>query len=73
MDVAADFTMGILVVAVELPTVGVGAAGGIGFTGKVGVVGKGWVIILTLYLLFTGALALFFSAFLGTRVFLVKE
>ena len=42
--------------------------------GEVGVVGKGWVITLTLYLLFTGALALlFFSAFLGTRVLLVKE
>ena len=54
---------------------GVGAADGIGFVGKVevGVVGKGWAITLTLYLLFTGALVLFFSAFLGTRVFLIKE
>ena len=71
---AADFTTGIWVVAVEVATVGVGIAGGIGFTGKVGVAGIGWAITLTLYLLFTGALALlFFSAFLGTKVFLVKE
>ena len=76
IDVAADFTMGIRVVAVEVATVGVGAAVWIGFTGKVeaGVVGKGWVISLTSYLLFTSALALLFlSAFLGTRVFLIKE
>ena len=74
MDVAADFTMGIWVVVVEVATVGVGTGGGIGFTGKVGVVGKGWAITLTLYLLFTGALALlFFSAFLGTSVILVEE
>ena len=60
-------------VAVEVATVGVGTAG-IEFTGAVGVVGKGWAITLTLYLLFTSALALlFFSAILGTRAFLVKE
>ena len=73
MDLAAEFTMGIWVVAVEVATVGVGTVG-IEFMGAVGVVGKGWVITFTLYLLFTGALALlFFSAILGTRIFLVKE
>ena len=70
MYVAADFTTGIWVVAVEVATVGVGSAGRIRFTGKVGLAGIGWVIILPLYLLFTGALALlFFSAFLGIKVF----
>ena len=70
----ADFTTNIWVVAVKVATVGVGTAGGVEFTGKVGVVGKGWVITLTLYLFLTSALALlFFSAILGTRVFLVKE
>ena len=74
MDVAADFTMGIWVVAVEVDTVGAGTAGVIGFTGKVGVVGKGWMITLTMYLLFTNALALLlFSTFFSTGVFLVKE
>ena len=76
MDVAADFTMGIQVVAVEVATVGEGAAGRIKFMGdiEVGAVGKGWVITVTLYLLFTGVLALlFFSAIFGARVFLVKE
>ena len=34
---AADFTMGIYVVAVEVATVGVGTAGRIGFMDKVGV------------------------------------
>ena len=66
MDVAADSTMGIWVVTVEVTTFGVGTAGGIGFMDEieVGVVGKGWAITLTLYLLFTSALALlFFSAF----------
>ena len=73
MDVAADFTMGVWVVAVEVATVGVGTAG-IEFTDTVGVVGKGWAIALTLYLLFTSALALlFFYAIWGTRVFLVKK
>ena len=74
MDVAADFATGIWVVAVKMATVGLGSAGGIGFMGKVGLAGIGWVIILTLNLLFTGVLALlFFSAFLGTKVFLVDE
>ena len=74
MDVAADVTMGIWVVAVEVADVMVGTAGGMGFTGEVGLVGKGWAITLTLYLLFTGVLAFFFySAFSGIRVFLVKE
>ena len=74
MDVAADFTMDIWVDAVEVATVEVGTAGRIGFTGNVGVAGNGWAITLTLYLLFTGALALiFFYAFMGTRVFLIKE
>ena len=42
--------------------------------GTVGVVGKGLAITLTLYLLFTGALALLFlSAFLGTKAFPVEE
>ena len=65
MDVAADFTMGIWVDAVEVATVGVGAAGGIGFMGAVGVgvAGKGWAITLTLYLPFTGALVL--HSFMG--------
>ena len=73
---AADFTMAIWVVGVEVATVGVGAADGMGFMGKdeVGVVGKGWVITITLYFLFTGALVLlFFSTFLNTRDFLVME
>ena len=66
MDVAADFTTDIWVVAVEVVTVGVGSAGGIRFTGEVGLAGIGWAITLTLHLLFTGALALlFFSTFLG--------
>ena len=76
MDVAADFTTSIWVVAVEVATMGVVTAGGIGFMGKVevGVAGKGQMITLTLYLLFTGALTLlFFSAFLDTRVFHIKE
>ena len=42
--------------------------------GKVGLVGIGWVITLTLNLLFTGTLALlFFSAFLGAGAFLGEE
>ena len=72
MDVAADFTMGIWVDAVEMANVGVG----IGFLGtvRVGEVGKGWAITATLYLLFAGALILFyFSAILGAGDFLVKE
>ena len=71
---AADFTTGIWVGAVEVSIVGVGTAGRIGFTGEVGVEGIGWVITLTLYLLFTSALALlFFSSFMVTKVFLVNE
>ena len=54
IDVAADFATGIWVVAVVLTTLGLGSAGG------VGLVGIGWAITLTLNLLFTGALALFF-------------
>ena len=77
MDVvvmAADFATGIWVVAIEVTTVGVGSAGRVGFTGKVRLVGIGWVITLTLNLLFTGTLALFFfSAFLGAGTFLGKE
>ena len=67
MDVAADFTTGIWVAVVEVAIVGVGLAGRIGFMAKVGLAGIGWVVALTLNLLFTGALALscFFSAFLG--------
>ena len=74
MDVAADFTMGALVHAVEVATVGVHTFG-IEFIGAdiVGVVGMAWAITLTLYLLFTGALVLFFSAILGLGIFLVKE
>ena len=50
MDMAADFTMGIWLDAVDVAAVGVG----IGFTGTdvVGIVGEGWEITLTLYLLF---------------------
>ena len=74
MDVATDFITGIWPAAVVVATVGVGSAGGNGFTGQVGVAGIGWMITLTLYLLFTGALALpLFSAFLSTKVFLVEE
>ena len=72
MDVADDFTMGLWMDAVEVATVGVR----IGFMGAagVGVVGKGWAITLTLYLLFAGALVLFFfSAILDPGDFLVKE
>ena len=73
MDVAADFTTGIWVVA-EVATVGVGTADSIGFMGKVGVAGKGWVITLTLYFPFISVLALLFlSTFLGTKAFLVEE
>ena len=68
MDVAADFTMGIWVVTVEMATVGVGTEGWIGFMGRVGVAGIGWVISLTLYLLFTCVLPLLlFSTFLVTK------
>ena len=64
MNVAADFTMGIWVDALDMAAVGVG----IGFTGAdvVGLVCKSWLITITLYLLFTGALVLlFFSVILG--------
>ena len=61
-------------VAIVLTTVGVGSVGkvrfvgkvglaGIGFMGKVGLAGLGHAIALTLNLLFTGTLTLFFSAF----------
>ena len=76
MDVAKDFTIGIWVVAVEVATVGVDAAGGIGLMGEVevGVVSKGWVITPTLYPLLAGALTLlFFSAFLGTKVLFISK
>ena len=74
MDMATDFTTGILAVVVEVATVGVGSIGGIGFADKICLVGIGWVITLTLYLLFTGALALLLlSTFLGSKVFLVEE
>ena len=69
---AADFTMGIWVDAVEVATVGAG----IGFKGavRVRVVGMGWSITVIFYLLFTGAVVLlFFSATLGSGDFLVKE
>ena len=46
MDVAADFTMGIWVVAVQVATGGVGTAGSIGFSGEFVVADKGWVITL---------------------------
>ena len=48
MDVAADFTTGIWVVAVKVAVVGLGSAGRIGFMGKVGLVGICWVMTLTL-------------------------
>ena len=35
MDMAADFIIGIWVVAVKVATVGVGTAGGIGLTGSI--------------------------------------
>ena len=74
MDVAADFITGIWAVAVEVATAGAGSVGGIGFMGEVWLEGISWAITLTLYLPFTGALALlFFPNFLGTKVFLVKE
>ena len=68
---AADFTMGIWVDALDMAALGVG----IGLTGAdvVGVVGKGWAITLTLYLLFAGTLVLlFFSIILGPGDFLVN-
>ena len=74
MVVAADFTTGIWVDAVEVATVGVGTDL-IGFTGTdiVGVVGKGWAISLSLHLLFTGALVLLFlSAIFHPGAFLVN-
>ena len=47
---------------------------GVGLMGKVGFMGKGCTIIVTLNLLFMGALALFcFSAVLGTGIFHSKE
>ena len=74
MYMAAAFTTGIWVAAVEMATVGEGSAGRTEFMGKVGMAGIGWMITLILSLLFTGVLALlFFSAFLGTKVFLVEE
>ena len=72
--VAADFATGVWVVTIEVTTVGVGSVGRVGLLGKVGLVGIGWAITLTLNLLFTAALALFFfSAFLGIGVFLGEE
>ena len=73
--VVADFTTGIWVdVTIVVTAVGVGSVGKVGFTSKVGLVGIGCAITLTLNLLFTGALALFFfSVFLGTGVFHGEE
>ena len=69
---AADFATGILVVSIVVTTaVGVGSAGKMEFMDKFGLVGIGCAITLTLNPLFTCTLALiFFSAFLGTGVFL---
>ena len=61
-------------VAIVLTTVGVGPVGKVRFAGKVGLASLGHAIALTLNLLFTGALALFFfSAFLDAGVFLGEE
>ena len=67
--VVAGFATGIWAeVTIVVTAIGVGSAG------KVGFMGKGCTNTLTLNLLFTGALALFFfSAFLGTGVFHGKE
>ena len=58
---AADFTVGIRVDALDMAAVGVG----IGITGTdvFCVAGKDWVITLTLYLLFAGTLVLLLSNF----------
>ena len=67
MDLAADLTTGIWVVAVEVATEEVGTAGRIEFMAKLGWQAYARQLPLTIYILFTGALALlFFSAFLGT-------
>ena len=67
---AADFATGIWGVTVIVTTARAGSAGKMGFTDKYGLAGIGYAITLTLNLLFTGVLALFFySTFLGTRVF----
>ena len=73
--VVAGFATGVWVnAAVVVITGGVGLVDKVGFMGKVGLAGIGCAITLTLNLLFTGALALFFfSAFLGTRVFCGEE
>ena len=72
--VAAAFTTGVWVVTMVVATVGVGSVDRVRLAGKVGLVGIGYVVTLTLNLLFTGTLALlFFSAFLGTGVFIGKE
>ena len=71
---AADFATGIWVVAIAVTTFGVGSLGKLGFMDNFGLVGIGCAITLTLNLLFTGTLALFFfSTFLGTRVFHGEE
>ena len=62
------------VVTMLVATVGVGSVDKVGLADKVGLVGVGCAITLTLYLLFTGTLALlFFSAFLGIGVLLGEE
>ena len=72
--VAAAFATGIWVAAMEVTTVGAGSVCRVGFIGKVGLVGIGWAITLTLNLLFTGTLGLFFfSAFLHVGSFWVKN
>ena len=69
---AANFTMGIWMDAVDMATVGVGIR--LTCVVVVMVVCKGWAITLTLHLLFTGALVLLFlSAILGPGVFLVMQ
>ena len=73
--VVAGLATGVWVnVTIVVTAVGVGSADKVGFMGKVGLAGIGCAITLTLNLLFTGTLALFFfSAFLGTRVFCGEE
>ena len=75
MTVVDGFATGIwATVTIVVTTVGVRSVDKVGFMGKEGLVGMGCAITLTLNFVFTGTLDLFFfSAFLGTRVFHVKE
>ena len=75
MDVVADFTTDVWVVAVEVATVGVDSIGRIGFTGEDGVAGIGWAITfifsfssLILWLSFSSPLSWALRNFLGQGI-----